>query len=213
MRSADESTIIRILLVLLVIFLVVIKVNPIISIAILALAFIMDGVDGYLALREQSKGKVTLSSYISYALGDKKEAKKIKAYKEGIEKTAKYGPRFDVAADRITEYSFWAAFTVFGIVPLFVFIIVIIRHSLTDAFIGAKGTSSKMTTGLAKALYSSNISRAAINVLKFVTFSYMILVYVSAFPIIIAYVLISPLVLFIVARGIAEINESLKTNK
>ena len=50
MRSADESTLIRIALVLLVIFLVIIKFNPIISILILALAFVLDGVDGFLAL-------------------------------------------------------------------------------------------------------------------------------------------------------------------
>ncbi len=210
MRSADESTIIRIILVLLVIAFVIMRVNPIISIAMLAVAFIMDAVDGYLALRGASKGRITLQMYISYSLGNKTNAKKIKAYKESIGKTAKHGPRFDIAADRIAEYSFWATFTVLRIVPLFVLIIVIIRHSITDAFAGARGTSSKMKTGLARALYTSNISRGSINILKFIAFSYMILVYVSGYPIIIAYILIFILVLFIVARGIAEVYESVK---
>src|SRR5271155_428072 len=138
MRSADQATILRIGIVMLILYLVIIKFNPIISILLLAFAFILDGVDGYLALRQQSKGKITASMYLNYSLGRKENAKAIKETKEGIEKTANYGPRFDIAADRITEYSFWALFTVLSIVPLFVLIIVIIRHSLADAFLGKK---------------------------------------------------------------------------
>ena len=132
--------------------------------------------------------------YIKYSLGNKENAKQIKKFKQGISKIAKYGPRFDVAADRISEYSLWALFTVLSIVPFFVLIIVIIRHSIADAFLGEKGTSSKMKTGLARKLYASNVSRGAINVLKFVTFSYLILVYVSSYPIIVGYVLTALLV-------------------
>jgi phosphatidylglycerophosphate synthase len=211
MRSADESTIIRIGIVLFVLYLVIIRVNPVFSIALLAFAFILDGVDGYLALREQSKGQITLSMYINYSLGDKKYQKKIKALKESIGKTVKYGPRFDVAADRITEYAFWAVFTVVGIVPLFVLIIVIIRHSITDAFLGSKGTSLKPKTKIAHALYTSSVSRAFANIIKFVTFSYLILVYVSGYPILPAYILVFVLVLYMVLRGSAEVYESLKS--
>jgi phosphatidylglycerophosphate synthase len=209
MRSADKTTIARIALVLFVLYLVLIRFNPVITIILLAVAFILDGVDGYFALNEASKGKIGISMYLKYTLGDKEYAKRIKSFKSSIEKSAKYGPRFDVAADRIAEYSFWAVFTVLNIVPLFVLIIIIIRHSITDAFIGAKGTSSKMKTGIARALYTSNISRGAINVLKFITFAYLILVFVSSYPIIPAYVLIAALVIFIVARGGAEVYESL----
>lgn len=211
MRSADKSTILRIGIILFVLFLIAIKFNAAVSIILFALAFALDGVDGYLALKEASKGKVSLGMYISYSLGNKKYAKRIKAFKEGIGKTAKYGPRFDVAADRIAEYAFWATFTAFGIVPLFVFIIVIIRHSIADALLAAKGTSSKMKSSIAKALYGSSASRALANVLKFVTFSYLILVYVSNYPILPGYVLIVLLVSFIVARGAAEIYEASKS--
>ncbi|MGI0100626.1 MAG: hypothetical protein ACREBH_02825 [Candidatus Micrarchaeaceae archaeon] len=212
MRSADVSTILRIGIVLFVLFLVIIKVNPAISIALLALAFILDGTDGYLALREASNGKLTFSSYLNYSLGDKSISKSIKSLKESIgkNKKTKHGPRFDVAADRIAEYSLWATFTVLGIVPLFVLIIVIIRHSIADAFLAAKGTSSKMRTGFARALYSSNISRGSVNVLKFVTFSYFILAYVSKYPILPAYILTALLVAFIVLRGTAEVYESIR---
>ena len=60
MRSADASTILRIGVMLFAIYLVLIKVNPIVPIVLLALAFLLDGVDGFLALSEASKGKVSL---------------------------------------------------------------------------------------------------------------------------------------------------------
>lgn len=208
MRSADASTILRIALVLFVAYLVIIRANPIVSILILVIAFLLDGFDGYLAIREASKGKITLRMYINYSLGSKEDSKLIRETKQNIEKTARHGPRFDVAADRITEYSFWALFTVLNIVPFFVLIIIIIRHSLADAFLGSRGTSSKMKTGLAKSLYASNLSRALVNALKFVTFAYLILVYVSAYPLIIGYILIFVTVLLIIIRGAAEIYES-----
>ncbi len=209
MRSADKSTMLRIGIILFILYLVVIRANPILSIALLAFAFVLDGIDGYLALRGASKGKISPSMYISYSLGGKKYSKQIKTTKEGIGKSARYGPRFDVAADRISEYSLWAVFTVVGILPLFVLIIVIIRHSIADAFLGTKGTSSKMRTGIARSLYASNLSRSGINVLKFVTFSYLMLAYVSGYPLVPAYILVSLLVLFIVVRGMAEVYESL----
>ena len=210
MRSADQTTVLRIILVLFVIYLVLIRFNPLVSIVLFAIAFILDGVDGFLALRETSKGKVTLSMYVTYSLGSKENAKQIKAFKESTAKTAKYGPRLDVAGDRIAEYSFWVLFAVLKIVPLFVLLIIIIRHSIADAFLGEKGTSLKPKTGIAHALYTSSLSRAFANIIKFVTFSYLILVYVSGYSIVVGYALITLLALFIVVRGAAEVYESLK---
>jgi phosphatidylglycerophosphate synthase len=208
MRNADLATILRIALVIFVIYLILIKFNPAVSIILLAVAFALDGVDGYLALREISKGRISAKMYLEYSLGDRKNAKMIKEFKHNIEKSAKYGPRLDVAGDRILEYCFWVVFTYLDIVPLFVLLIIIIRHSLADAFLGVKGTSSKTKSSIAKMLYTSSASRAFANILKFVTFSYLILVYVSAYPIIPAYVLIALLTIWIVARGAAEVYES-----
>lgn len=67
-----------------------------------------------------------------------------------------------------------------------------------------------MKTGFAKAFYTSNVSRAAINILKFITFAYLMLVYISAYPILPAYILVGLLVAFIVVRGTAEVYDSLK---
>jgi phosphatidylglycerophosphate synthase len=208
MRNADLATILRIALVIFVIYLILIKFNPAVSIILLAVAFALDGVDGYLALRAISKGRISAKMYLEYSLGDRKNAKLIKEFKHNIEKSAKYGPRLDVAGDRILEYCFWVVFTYLDIVPLFVLLIIIIRHSLADAFLGVKGTSSKTKSSIAKMLYTSSASRAFANILKFVTFSYLILVYVSAYPIIPAYVLIALLTIWIVARGAAEVYES-----
>jgi phosphatidylglycerophosphate synthase len=209
MRSADLATIIRIALIVFVVYLILIKVNAAIPILLLALAFVLDGVDGYLALREASRGKVTLAMYVDYSLGGKANAVKIKSLKQGIGKTAKHGPRFDFAGDRIMEYSMWVVFSFLAIVPVFVVIIVIIRHSIADALMAAKGTASKMKTAIARALTSSSFARGSKNVLKFVTFSYLILVHSAGYPIMPGYVLVAILVAYILASGAAEIYESL----
>src|SRR5271157_839519 len=118
MRSADLATIIRIALILFVVYLILVKVNAIIPILLLALAFVLDGVDGYLALREASKSKVTIAMYVDYSLGGKANAARIKSLKQSIGKTAKHGPRFDFAGDRIMEYSMWVVFSFLAIVPV-----------------------------------------------------------------------------------------------
>jgi hypothetical protein len=102
-------------------------------------------------------------------------------------------------------------FSFLAIEPVFVVLIVIIRHSVADALMASKGTSSKMKTPTARALTSSSFARGAKNVLKFVTFSYLILVYSAGFPILPGYVLVAALVALILASGAAEIYESVKS--
>ncbi|HVC57882.1 MAG TPA: hypothetical protein VND15_00195 [Candidatus Acidoferrales bacterium] len=213
MRDADKATVIRLLILFVALYLVILKVNPIIPIVLFAISVALDGVDGYLALSQQSKGKIRLMEYLHYALGDHTNAKKISEMKQSVGKSFPFGPRIDIAGDRITEYALWVLFLFIHIVPLFVILIIIVRHSITDAFMGAKGTSSKMRTWIGRAVYSSNIARSGINVVKFVTFSYLMLVYVSNYPLWIGYVLIAVLVLYIVLRGVAEVAEVLAEKK
>ncbi|MEM0149695.1 MAG: CDP-alcohol phosphatidyltransferase family protein [Candidatus Micrarchaeaceae archaeon] len=210
MRSADMLTVLRVMLVIVVIYLVVIKFDPLVSIIIFAIALAMDGFDGYAALHEASKGDVSFSRYVLYASGrlGASERDRIKAYKQKVSIEHPYGPRMDVAGDRIVEYSLWVAFTFMHIVPLFVVLLIVIRHSFADAFMGLRGTSSKLKTKFARMAYGSNASRAGINVLKFVTFSYLMLVYVWSYPIVYGYVLVALLVAYILTRGAAEIYES-----
>jgi uncharacterized membrane protein YdbT with pleckstrin-like domain len=68
----------------------------------------------------------------------------------------------------------------------------------------SRGTSSKPRTKFAKIIYSSNIGRGGINVVKFFAFAYLVLVYVSNYPLWIGLVLVAILVIYIVLRGIAE---------
>ena len=117
----------------------------------------------------------------------------------------------DIAGDRVAEYSMWVVFTYLHIIPLIILLLIIVRHSFADAMMGAKGTSSKMKSPFARAIYSSNTSRAVINALKFITFAYLILVYVNSYPILIGYVLVGALFTFIMLRGTAEIYESAKS--
>ena len=130
------------------------------------------------------------------------------ASRRELSKTAKFGPRMDVAGDRAVEYILWVVYTYVNVIPLFILFIVIIRHSFVDAFMAAKGTSSKMKTNFARAVYSSNLGRGGINVVKFLAFSYLSLVYIWAYPAWIGYVLVAILLAYILLRGAAEVLEA-----
>lgn len=209
MRSADATTLIRTALALLVVYLIIIRFYPIATILLIAIVMALDGLDGYFAVAEESKGGISLTQYLNAALGDKKAKEKVKKIKERIKEHASHGARMDIAGDRVVEYSLWIVFTYVHILPIYVLLIIVIRHSFVDALMASKGTSSRMKTGLGKALYSSNIARGGINVVKFVAFSYLVLMYVWNYPALIGYALTAILVLYILARGAAEVYESI----
>jgi phosphatidylglycerophosphate synthase len=179
MRNADMVVLLRSLLMFPIAYLILIKFNPIITIFLILLTFFLDFIDGRLARADIKKGM----------------------------KPTSYGPRLDIAGDRFAEYVFWIVFVYVGIVPLFVALIVFLRHTFVDAFMGARGTSTERKTSVGRSLYSSNIARGGIGVLKAITFSYLVLVYVSGYPIIVGYVLVALLVTYILLRGIAELYE------
>ncbi len=208
MRAADAATLIRTALIIIVVYLILIRFNALVTISIFVISIVLDAVDGFLAVWQLSKGKVSFSDYLGAALfRDRKSIEKVSPYKSRISRHAKFGPRMDVAGDRFAEYSMWIVFSFVGIVPLALLIAVVLRHSFADAIMAARGTSSKMKSGFARVIYTSNASRAAINVVKILTFSYMILVYVSGFPVIAGYVLVGILFAFVMLRGAAEIYE------
>ena len=209
MRAADATTLFRTLLIILVVYLILIKFSPFLTILIFVIATLLDGIDGYLAVWQESNGKITLSMYIR-SFKDKKLKKTVKSYKENISKHAKVGPRMDIAGDRFAEYAMWIVFTYTGIIPIAILLAVVIRHNFADAFMGSKGTSSKMKSKFTRVVYTSNLSRAGINIAKIVTFSYLILMYVASYPAIWGYVLTGILFTFIMLRGIAEIYENIK---
>lgn len=208
MRSADATTIVRVLLIILVAYLVIYKFNPFVIAVLIAIAILLDAVDGFFALREASKGRITFVKYVSALRGNERAKAEIAVVKKTLKKKAKYGARMDVAGDRAVEYILWITFVYTGVVPIFVLFLVVIRHSFVDAVMAAKGTSSKMKTRFAKAVYSSNMGRGFVNVVKFITFAYLPFVYISGYPIIIGYVLVTVLVGYIMLRGAAELYES-----
>jgi len=210
MRAADLTTFIRVGIVLLVAYLILTHFNPFAAIALFAIALILDGVDGYLAIFESSKGAITLNKYVKALMGDAKVIKEVKEAKLKTAKLAPYGPRLDVIGDRIIEYILWILFAYVHVVPLFVIFIIVIRNCAADGLMGLKGTSSKMKTRFASIMYASAPSRAAANILKFLTFSYLMLQYVSGYPAIVGQVLITILVIFSVVRGASEIYETLQ---
>lgn len=211
LRSADSTTIIRVGLIVLVAYLIIVKFDVLITVLLLGLSIFLDSVDGFLALREASRGKIGLSEYLRYVSG--KNSKKVLTIKRSISKKYPWGPRMDIAGDRITEYVMWIVFTFLHVLPIFILFIIVIRHSFADAFMAAKGTSSKTLSNFSRIFYTSNWSRAVINILKFITFVYLILVYVMNYPMYIGYLLVAVLVGFILLRGSAEIYEVFRSYK
>lgn len=208
MRSADATTLFRVLLALLTVYLILVKFNGAVIVLLIAIVMFLDALDGYFAIREESKGAVGIITYFNSLLGNAKARSMVQKYRKRASISARFGARIDVAGDRAVEYSYWVIYTILGVVPLFVIFLIIIRHSFADAFMGAKGTSSHMKTWIGKAVYSSNIARGGINVVKFLAFSYLALVWVDAYPIWIGYVLTAVLVIYIMLRGVAEIYEN-----
>lgn len=210
MRSADAATIFRTLLAIAVVYMIILKLNAALIIFLIALVMFLDAFDGFLAVNEESKGGISFFTYLKAAAGNAAEKKKVAEFKHSIAGHSPYGARFDVAGDRAVEYSFWIVFTYLHILPLYVLLLVVLRHSFVDAFMGQRGTSSKMKTGFAQKVYSSNIGRGGINVVKFITFAYLALVYVSNYhyPIVVGYMLTAVLLAYILIRGVAEIYDS-----
>ncbi|MGC8710131.1 MAG: hypothetical protein ACP5RF_00745 [Candidatus Micrarchaeia archaeon] len=212
MRSADAATLIRTLMVFLVIYMLFIKINPAIIILTILVMYVLDGLDGFLAVRSESKGRVSFIKYLNGALGNAKAKEEISVYKHRLSSSSKFGARMDIAGDRVIEYTFWITFTYLRLIPLFVLFIVVFRHSFVDAFMASRGTSSKAKTKFARVVYSSNIGRGGINVIKFLAFAYFVLIFVSNYPLWIGYVLITVLVAYILLRGAAEVYDVLKEN-
>jgi phosphatidylglycerophosphate synthase len=180
-RIADVIVVVRTLLVLPVLYLIMAKANPYLVVGLIVVVFVMDGMDGYFARRDIKRGK----------------------------KPTEYGARLDIAGDRAVEYSFWVLYTYLNMVPLVVVFLIIFRHSFADALTSAKGkTFSNMHTAFGKIAYSHS-SRFLSGALKFVTFSYLALVYVAGYPAGVGYVLTGILVAYILLRGAAEIYESI----
>jgi len=213
MRSSDAATLVRVVLAFIVAYLIIAKVLAWIAVLLIAIAFISDGVDGYLAVRGESKGRIGFGLYLRAATGDAKAKEIVRPVKEDISKHFPYGPRIDVAGDRVMEYTFWLLFiyAFFERIPaiaIFIVLLVVVRHAFADALMAARGTSSKMKTKFAKAVYSSNASRGLINVVKFLAFAYLALYYVLGYPVLVEYILVAVLFLIIMLRGAAEIYES-----
>jgi phosphatidylglycerophosphate synthase len=209
MRAADLTTFTRVGIILIVAYLILVGFNPFVSIILFAVALLLDAVDGYLAILESSEGKITPGRYVSGLLGDAQIIKEIRAARLKTAKLAPYGPRLDIIGDRITEYILWILFAYVHVVPLFVLFIIVMRNCAADGLMGLKGTSSKMKTAFARIMYASAPSRAVANILKFLTFSYLMLQYVAGYPAIIGEMLVAILVIFSVVRGASEIYEAL----
>ncbi|MCL4389042.1 MAG: hypothetical protein M1528_03280 [Candidatus Marsarchaeota archaeon] len=210
MNRADAVTLFRTILVFPIAYAILAKFSPVLVVIGIIVMFVLDAIDGFFAINTASRGKIGIFDYIRYASGDKKLGSYVEKLRPSLKKQSKYGARIDVAGDRATEYIFWIIFTYVGILPLWLLFIIVLRHSFVDAFMGAKGTSSKMKSTFARVVYGSKAGRFGVGALKAITFSYLVLVYVLNAPAVPGYLLVALLVAYIMLRGIAEIYESFR---
>ncbi len=208
MRSADAATLLRMSIVIVAAYMIILKFQVLLAILLIAIALILDGLDGFLAVREQSKGSIGFIAYVRAATGNIKYREEVKRFKRRISSSAPYGARMDIAGDRVVEYTLWATFVYLHILPLWILLIVFVRHSFVDAVMGSKGTSNRMKTGFAAAIYSSNVGRGGINVVKFLAFSYLAVVYAFGYPLLPGYILVGIMLAYILLRGVAELYEA-----
>jgi hypothetical protein len=76
MRSADVATLIRTFMVFLVVYMLLLKINPWVTIFVILIMYLLDGFDGYLAIRSASKGAISFSSYLKAALSKMKKKRR-----------------------------------------------------------------------------------------------------------------------------------------
>lgn len=213
MNGADAITVFRTLLIFPIAYLILTSSSAWIALILIAVMFILDAVDGLVGTIMKSRGRLTVGEYLKATLlNDRFARDKVSRYRS-ISGTS-YGPRLDVAGDRVVEYTFWILFTYLSIIPLFILLIIVIRHSFVDALMGTKGTSSHMKTKFARLVYSSNLGRGGINVVKAVAFGYLALITIDGLVVgwylLIGYVLVATLFVYVMLRGAAEIYESTK---
>ena len=88
MRSADATTLIRVLLVIFVAYLIIYKFNPFVIAVLIAIAILLDAVDGFFAVHEASSGRITLGVYLSGLLGNERSKKAVGSVKKTYNNSA-----------------------------------------------------------------------------------------------------------------------------
>ena len=212
MNRADLMTVIRTLMIFPIAYLIFNRLNVILTLILIGIMFILDAVDGFAMVNAKSKGKVSFWDYVmATVLGNRSAKAKVAKYKS-LSGT-RYGARLDIAGDRVVEFAFWIIFTYLHIIPIWVFLLIVIRHAYVDAMMASRGTSSKMHTKFARIVFSSVAGRGWINVNKAINFGYLALIYIIGYTfgwyLIIAYVAVAILFFHIMLRGAAEMYESI----
>jgi phosphatidylglycerophosphate synthase len=203
MRKPDAASLLRIPLLLILVYAIEVRFNAAGVLILLAVLFISDSADGYLALG----GSHSLPDFVRYLF---EEARILRRKERKKPEPPRYAAYLDIAVDRIIEYALWLTFTLLSILPWFVIAIVFVRNTLADLLVFGRGkTFREMQTGFGR-IASSHLSRGAYAILKAVNFGYLSLVAVAGWPAGVGYALTAAVVAFSLARGAAEISEALR---
>ncbi len=202
MRSADVSSLLRIPLLFILAYTIFIKLNPVAVLILMLVLFVSDSIDGYLA----SSGKHSFLDFANYGLEEMHLVKRQKRVWKNIPKYAGY---LDIAIDRLIEYVLWLTFILLSVLPWFVLAIVFVRNTIADYLVIGGGKGHREMQSAVGKIVSSPASRGGYGALKAINFGYLALVFISGWPVIIAYILTIIVVIFSLIRGAAEIYEAL----
>jgi CDP-diacylglycerol--glycerol-3-phosphate 3-phosphatidyltransferase len=95
--------------------------------------------------------------------------------------TSRFGAVFDIAADRIVEWTLWVVFTYLSLVPLWVLLVFIVRGIIVDAIRSVQAAEhrqdpfSTIVSPLGKWLVAGQFMRIGYAVLKATTFTWLLL--------------------------------------
>ncbi|MBS3076039.1 CDP-alcohol phosphatidyltransferase family protein [Candidatus Pacearchaeota archaeon] len=143
-------------------------------------------------------------------------------YSKKTKTASKFGGVVDVIFDRIVEASYWATFAVLGLVPLWVFLIMLVRYFVTDGFRAVSfaanlGTFEMIKSKFGKILVSSRFSRGFFIVVKIVTFSLLAILTMNVYFVSlnldllrrISYIMVIILLLYNLIRGYYTVKDTI----
>lgn len=143
-------------------------------------------------------------------------------YSKKTKTASKFGGVVDIIFDRIVEASYWATFSVLGLVPLWVLLIMLVRYFVTDgfrtvAFAVDLGTFDMMKSKFGKIIVSSRFSRGFFVFVKILTFSLLAILTIDInfvnlnFDLLsrISYIMVIVLLLYNLIRGYYTVKDTI----
>ena len=81
LRAADATTIIRVLLGIVAAYMIIYRILPYFVVLLIGIVIFLDAIDGYFAVREETKGRIGLRAYLGSITGNGRFASEVREAK------------------------------------------------------------------------------------------------------------------------------------